>query len=254
MVGYRAPRHPQVEHLARRQTLAARLVGLLILWILLVALVLVAERAIPDEHLPWKPLSVIDPVGAATKAKAARTGQDVAACRAVLAKGGLAYQIAPETEDGFCSVKDAIQFTGGMAPLAPTDAVMTCKGDQFQPETEARIEGTLSATAAFETLGQAVVAVEHFGSFSCRRIYNQQAGPPSEHASANALDVSGFRLADGQVVRLKDHWDDPGPKGVFLRQVRDGACKVFLTTLSPDYNDAHLDHFHLDMGGRPLCA
>jgi hypothetical protein len=27
------------------------------------------------------------------------------------------------------------------------DAVMTCKGDQFQPETEARIEGTLSATA-----------------------------------------------------------------------------------------------------------
>ena len=79
MAGYRAPRHPQVEHLARRQTLAARLVGLLILWILLVALVLVAERAIPDEHLPWKPLSVIDPVGAATKAKAARTGQDVAA-------------------------------------------------------------------------------------------------------------------------------------------------------------------------------
>jgi hypothetical protein len=250
MAGYRAPRHPQVEAHARRQTLIARLVGLAVLWILLLTLALVAERSIPDQHLPWTPLSVIDPVGAATRAKAARTGQDAAACRAVLAKGGLTYQIAPETEDGFCSVKDALQFTGGMAPLAPTDVVMTCK----QALAVAIWERQVVQTAAFETLGQAVVAVEHFGSFSCRRIYGQQAGPPSEHASANALDVSGFRLADGQVVRLKDHWNDPGPKGVFLRQVRDGACKVFLTTLSPDYNEAHQDHFHLDMGGRPLCA
>lgn len=250
MAGYRVPRHPKVEDHARRQTLIARLVGLAVLWILLLALALVAERAIPDQHLPWTPLRVIDPVGAATRAKAARTGQDAAACRAVLAKGGLTYQTAPDVADGFCKVEGAIQFTGGMAPLAPANAVMSCR----QALAVAIWERQVVQPAAFETLGEAVVAVEHFGSFSCRRIYGQQAGPPSEHASANALDVSGFRLANGEVVRLKDHWDDPGPRGVFLRQVRDGACKVFLTTLSPDYNDAHLDHFHLDMGGRPLCA
>jgi len=43
-------------------------------------------------------------------------------------------------------------------------------------------------------------------------------------------------------------------KGQFLRKVRDGACQVFLTTLSPDYNAQHHDHFHLDMGGWAKCA
>lgn len=250
MAGYRAPRHPQVEDHARRQTLIARLVGLGLIWILVAIMALVAERAIPDQHLPWKPLSVIDPVGAATRAKAARTGQDVAACRGVLVKGGLTYVIAPEAEEGFCSVKDAILITGGMAPLTPADAVMTCK----EALAVAIWERQVVQPAAFEAFGHAVVAVEHYGAFSCRRIYGQAAGPPSEHASANALDVAGFRLANGEVVWVKDHWDDAGAKGRFLREIRDGACKVFVTTLSPDYNEAHADHFHLDMGGRPLCA
>ena len=38
--------------------------------------------------------------------------------------------------------------------------------------------------------------------------------------------------------------------GAFLREVRDGACRLFPTTLSPDYNAAHADHLHLDMAER----
>lgn len=250
MAGYRAPRSPDVADHARRQTLVARVVGLVLIWCLVGLMAFVAERAIPDEHLPWTPLSVVDPVGAATRAKAARAGEDLAACRAILAKGELAFRTAPESEDGFCSVRHALEITGGMAPLAPADAPMTCK----QALAVAIWERQVVQPAAFAAFGHAVVEVEHYGTFSCRRIYGQQAGPPSEHASANALDVAGFRLADGSVVRIKDDWDDPGAKGRFLREVRDGACRVFLTTLSPDYNEAHADHFHLDMGGRPLCS
>ena len=36
----------------------------------------------------------------------------------------------------------------------------------------------------------------------------------------------------------------------FLREVRDGACDLFATVLSPDYNAAHADHFHLDQAAR----
>ncbi|MFN3798647.1 MAG: extensin family protein, partial [Sphingobium yanoikuyae] len=41
-----------------------------------------------------------------------------------------------------------------------------------------------------------------------------------------------------------------GKDAAFLRDVRDGACGLFSTVLSPDYNAAHRDHFHLDQAER----
>ncbi|RZL73462.1 MAG: extensin, partial [Sphingomonas sp.] len=45
-------------------------------------------------------------------------------------------------------------------------------------------------------------------------------------------------------------WKGDDPKAAFLRDVRDGACQLFATTLSPDYNAAHADHLHLDQANR----
>lgn len=36
----------------------------------------------------------------------------------------------------------------------------------------------------------------------------------------------------------------------FLHRVHEGACDVFGTVLGPEANDAHRDHFHLDMKAR----
>jgi hypothetical protein len=36
--------------------------------------------------------------------------------------------------------------------------------------------------------------------------------------------------------------------------VRDKACDAFGTVLSPDYNAAHADHFHLDQADRGYGA
>jgi len=48
---------------------------------------------------------------------------------------------------------------------------------------------------------------------------------------------------------LRD-WKGSQPNAAFLRDVRDGACRLFSTTLSPDYNAAHADHLHLDQAMR----
>ena len=53
-------------------------------------------------------------------------------------------------------------------------------------------------------------------------------------------------LANGRRITVARDWNDGGPDGAFLRDVRDGACGLFSTTLSPDYNASHRDHLHLD--------
>ncbi len=96
--------------------------------------------------------------------------------------------------------------------------------------------------------------VLHLGTYACRNIDHRAGGRRSEHASANAIDIAGFVLADGQRVTLVDAWDGPDVrKAAFLRAVRDGACRFFDVVLGPDYNDAHRDHFHLDMGAYRAC-
>lgn len=252
MAGYRVPHpeRPHIERHAKRQTLAARAVGFGLMWGIVAVVALTANRAIPREHLPWKPLMLVDPVGLATKTKAARSGEDPAACRAILNQGGVEFaEVAPKVS-GFCDVHDALNLRSGLAPLSPADAPMTCK----QALAVSIWERQVVQTAAFDTLGQGVVGIDHYGTYACRKMYGKEDAPVSEHASANALDVAAFRLADGTVISVAGDWGDEGPKGRFLHQVRDGACKVFLTTLGPDYNAEHRDHFHLDMGGWPKCS
>ena len=48
-------------------------------------------------------------------------------------------------------------------------------------------------------------------------------------------------------------WAGESADGRFLRRVRAGACASFNAVLGPDYNAAHRDHFHLDMGLWKVC-
>jgi len=72
-------------------------------------------------------------------------------------------------------------------------------------------------------------------------------------ATANAIDVSGFVLADGTRISIARDWRDAGAKGRFLHAVRDGACRFFGTVLSPDYNALHHDHFHMGASRWGVC-
>jgi hypothetical protein len=223
----------------------------------------------PPQDLPWKPLDLSAPIGQATAAKVsdfeiARTAaaEEVAgvteACMQTLRAAGVEVERAPDRDDGgFCVVRGAVRITGGeVTPLRPAGLVMQC------PLAVRYViwDRQVLRPAALETFGQAVASVENMGSYSCRRIYGSEnaSDRPSEHARANALDVAGVRLADGRVVSVSSDWTGGGPAGAegapFLRRLRDGACRVFSTVLTPDYNAAHADHLHLDGAPNSLCA
>lgn len=105
--------------------------------------------------------------------------------------------------------------------------------------------------AAKRILGTRVRDIRHLGVYSCRDIAGRP-GRRSQHATANAIDVSGFALADGRVLTLTRDWGE-GAEGAFLREIRDGACDLFAGVLSPDWNAAHRDHLHLDLGRFDVC-
>lgn len=106
--------------------------------------------------------------------------------------------------------------------------------------------------AARVVLGSALVRIETYGSYNCRDV----AGTDrlSAHATANAIDVAAFDLADGRRISVKQDWQGGTPaEKEFLRIVHKSACKRFGTVLGPDYNEAHKDHFHLERSPGAFC-
>lgn len=197
---------------------------------------------------------------------------------------------------------------------APGPIVLRSVGTQKVTLAPAAVTNCSTAAALSRWMDQHVqpAAMKHFGarvahvaiaaSYECRNRYGQAQSPLSEHALANALDLSGFKLTDGRTVNVLGGWGptarstqvaaaaptaaktvDPkapakppqgagrmglgtqsgavakseaasvaqnGPRGAeadFLRSVHASACTVFGTVLGPEANEAHRDHFHLDM-------
>ncbi len=196
------------------------------------------------QHNPWAPLDLRDPPGWATRAKLGMLRDDVAECRAVLARSEVAFTALPATGEGACARADRTRL--GDYPLAPDTPAVTC------PVAAAldiwRRNSVIPASR--KILGSEVVRIEHLGAYSCRRMYGGADGPWSEHATANAIDIAGFVLKDGRRISVLKDWKESGAKAEFLRAVRSGACDSFATVLSPDYNAAHADHFHLDQDAR----
>ena len=106
--------------------------------------------------------------------------------------------------------------------------------------------------AAQQILGSPLTNIETMGSYNCRNI----AGSPrrSAHATGDAIDVSGFVLADGRRITVAGDWSDKSPRVQrFFAAIHLSACKRFGTVLSPAYNAAHHDHLHLEMSTRAFC-
>jgi hypothetical protein len=132
---------------------------------------------------------------------------------------------------------------GGTVALTPA-ALLRCS---MVPAVDAWMHEVVQP-AARGYLGQPVVEIKVAASYSCRPINGIAGGRLSEHGHANALDVSGFRLADGRLVTVKAGWSgSDAAERMFLQAVHGGACNIFTTVLGPKANAFHRDHFHLDL-------
>lgn len=85
--------------------------------------------------------------------------------------------------------------------------------------------------------------VQHMGSYNCRKISGTDIW--SQHSFGTAVDISAINGAS-----LKEDWFKDNTKGAYLREAATVACDYFANVLTPDYNKAHYDHFHLDHGPR----
>ena len=102
----------------------------------------------------------------------------------------------------------------------------------------------LSLASWFEDIG--AKQVTHMGSYNCRTIRGSNI--MSQHSFGAAVDIASINGAS-----LKSDWQDEGEKGEYLRNSAKAACEYFSNVLTPDYNAAHHDHFHLDHGLRLTC-
>lgn len=198
------------------------------------------------EHFPGTRFEFAHPQGWATHRKLTDFVDDGATCFAAFDRADAGYERRPVVGEGVCRASQRMVLTGNrlVPTMRPAAAVPSCAVTAAMVLWNRDIVQPL----ARRHLGQGVVELENLGSYNCRKIAGREA--QSEHSTANAIDISAFILADGTPVTLLGDWDDTGAKGAFLRAVRDESCGLFSTVLSPDYNRAHADHFHLDMAVR----
>jgi len=228
-----------------------RIACLIVLALLILgAFLLYGQARRHPEDLPWTELDLSRPIGAFTGRKLADLHGDAPRCIALLARAGVHFTTLPGRSQGpQCGYDYAVRFApGGATTISyqPSDVATNCAVSAAL----ALWEWHIVQPAAQRHFGRPVSAISHFGSYSCRRMYGRGTGPWSEHATANAIDVAGFTLADGTSISILRDWNGGGAKAAFLREVRDGACGLFSTVLSPEYNAAHANHFHLDQAPR----
>lgn len=202
---------------------------------------------VPARWNPWAPLDVMAAPSILTPLKLSLLQRDGDLCRAALTTSGLDWSPLPDqSSDIGCGLTDAVRITGA-EPGFGEAIITTCR----LAVAWAGFEHHVLGPAAREDLGSPVVRVGHYGTHVCRNIAG--SGRRSEHATANAIDIASLTLADGRIISLRQDWYDEGARGRFLRRLHAGACEWFDVVLGPDYNAAHADHLHLDMGPFSTC-
>jgi hypothetical protein len=205
--------------------------------------------AIRPEWNPWAVLDIEAQPNLLTRYKLSRLSKDSALCQQVLATANITYeQVADRMTGPACGFFNAVRISRTSSRVnAPFS--LSCRA----AVSLAMWEHHVLAPTAEKYFHQPVATIEHFGSYSCRNVYGRANATRSQHATAEALDIAGFVLEDGQRIRVLKDWPESEDRAAFLREVRTGACRFFDGVLSPDYNAAHRDHFHFDRGPYRVC-
>ena len=195
----------------------------------------------PEEAAP------VEPAGPPMREILTETPEDLAACLAALDELGVVYtQSEPfsDPDNPDCGIANPITVT----EIAP--------GLALEPPPVLRCDTALAAARWAQDvaiplsakLGRGSLMVIDQGTATlCRP---RADGEMSEHAWGNAIDVMGFRFAEGEPIPVEPRAGDGTLDEAFQRAVRAGACLDFTTVLGPGSDADHADHLHLDIRDR----
>ncbi|MCG7519444.1 extensin family protein [Ruegeria sp. Ofav3-42] len=138
-----------------------------------------------------------------------------------------------------CGIKDAVQITSVSGVTLSRPSTMDC-GTAVALNNW--VEKTVKPT--FKRRGP-VVELQVAAHYACRTRNNRKGARISEHGKGRAIDISAFKMADGEVVTVLNGWRK-NPSQNQLIKVWRGACGPFGTVLGPNADRYHRDHFHLD--------
>jgi hypothetical protein len=175
------------------------------------------------------------------------------ACARLLKDGAYEYKALEPMKEGACGAPAPIRLAyinhvprieirpGGTMTCPLADTLDRWLREVVQPRAKALLHAN-------------VIRLGNLSAYQCRTRNNSPAERISFHAFAQAVDVSEFVTAKGEHITVLEHWPAKDERSQFLRDVHDGACKIFGTVLGPDANAAHKNHFHLDMAPRRHSA
>ena len=108
------------------------------------------------------------------------------------------------------------------------------------------------AKAAKYAANHGIASITHYGTYNCRVISGTSI--LSQHGLANAIDIAGVVTLGGTYWTLLKDWekDKAFPVTTAGKFLKDWSMwmhvnKVFNVILTPDYNAAHANHFHVDL-------
>lgn len=169
------------------------------------------------------------------------------ACVQMLARAGIHHtRLADKWFAPGCSYTTVVSAQTPV-PLSP-DLIATCSLTAGLTWYEARLN-----EIAERILKAHITRIDHVGTYVCRNINRDPNGMRSQHATANAIDITAFHLSNGKTISITRDWANEGPEGKFLHEAHDAACNLFNVVLGPDFNAAHKTHFHLDLGWFRTC-
>ena len=172
-----------------------------------------------------------------------------AQCLIDLAKRDVGFKTQSSfSNDKGCSVQHAVKLSRVGNVKLDNAPLLTCR----MATQLAKFEVDYLQPTAQSILGSKIKRIKHIGTYNCRSM-RQYGGVLSQHAFANAIDVSAFVTEDDKTISVEKDWNSKQEKSKFLKQVAKSACKSFRVSVSPDADANHFNHFHWDTGLYRSC-
>jgi hypothetical protein len=168
------------------------------------------------------------------------------ACQLRLGKVATFQALGTLIGPGDCGAADAVQLQAVVLP-DQTKVAVTPPATLRCPMAEQVADWLRNdVMPALAESGPPLRVLDNFDSYECRGRNRVRAAALSEHGRADALDVRGFRLADGRKINLTDI----GVAKDLRQKIRASACARFSTVLGPGSDGYHEEHVHLDLAER----